>query len=102
MRRINCIIGLAAFSFAANAWSQSAWPSYPNNGALAVSGNGSVGIGTNNPSGSFGWGLPVGTAPSLDLVSTANANATHLRLISAPTIAGHFTSGFVFRPHDTP
>lgn len=49
MRRVNCVVGLAAFAFAVSAWPQSAWPSYPNNSAIAVASDGSVGIGTASP-----------------------------------------------------
>jgi hypothetical protein len=34
---------------ASPAWGQSGWPSYPNNGAISVTGSGNVGIGTTNP-----------------------------------------------------
>lgn len=43
------IIGLAVIlmaSAASPAWGQSAWPSYPNNGAISVTSSGNVGIGT--------------------------------------------------------
>lgn len=49
MRRVSCVAGLAAFSFAGSAWAQSAWPNYPNNAAIAVSSGGNVGLGTANP-----------------------------------------------------
>src|SRR5438034_1229702 len=51
IRRSMCGLAMIAIaSFASPAWSQSAWPSYPNNTAITVTNGGSIGIGAANPS----------------------------------------------------
>jgi hypothetical protein len=40
-------------SLPGTAWSQSAWPGYPNNTAISVTSGGNVGIGTTSPSGAL-------------------------------------------------
>ena len=45
------ILGMACLPASRPAWSQSTWPSYPNNTAISVTAAGNVGIGTTSPAG---------------------------------------------------
>ena len=52
------------------AWSQSAWPSYPNNTGISVTSSGNVGVGTRAPRTSLDVAGPVAVTNSDNLGAT--------------------------------